>query len=277
MQGFFLKERGIYYRCNEFDPARPTLIFVHGASGSSSAWRAYERDFEKDHNVLSLDLRGHGRSFRPKKYADYAIYEFSEDIHELLRHLHISKCILIGHSFGSIVILDFMGRHRDEASAVIFVSPHYAVGKMWAIRLIKPLLMLAVAMKPELSSSAPGHSMPPFTGGHVDYSKYVNTGDWNMRRALADTRNTGWWPYLYALAQTWNFDGEKILETINVPTLVVHGSNDTVFPLRYGRYMAKTIPNAKLVVLDGVNHIVVLNQIDRTIAVIRDFLKTMER
>ena len=91
MNEFFLEKRGISYRRNEFKPQRSTLFFVHGASGSSSAWLAYERAFEKDYNVLSLDLRGHGKSVRLIKYEDYAISKFSEDLYELLEHCGVKK------------------------------------------------------------------------------------------------------------------------------------------------------------------------------------------
>src|SRR5690348_17054682 len=99
--------RGIYYRTNEFKD-RPTLIFVHGLTGSSSAWFPYEREFEEDYNLLTFDLRGHGRSEKPKHYRDYAISEFVADLEDLIDRLAIKEFNLISHSFGTVIALPFL-------------------------------------------------------------------------------------------------------------------------------------------------------------------------
>jgi pimeloyl-ACP methyl ester carboxylesterase len=44
------------------------------------------------------------------------------------------------------------------------------------------------------------------------------------------------------------------LEDIRVPTLVLHGTTDPLFPLEHGRSLARIIPGARLVELDGVGH-----------------------
>jgi pimeloyl-ACP methyl ester carboxylesterase len=264
MKECLFEEKGIYYRRNEFSPGRPTLFLVHGVSGSSSAWFAYESAFEGKYNVLSLDLRGHGKSIRFKKYEDYEIGKFSEDLYDLLKHCGVEKCILASNSFGTLVALDFIGKHQNMVSAAIFISPHFAVGRMASARLVKPFIRLAVKMRPE-------HS-PKKIVGQVDYSKYVDTKDWSVRRNIADITNTGLWVYLYVTAQTYNFNGEDILKKIKVPTLVVHGAKDTIFPLRYGVMVAEKIENAKLAVIDDIDHIVVLNRSKRLIEIMSDFI-----
>jgi len=265
MEECFLKGRGIYYRRNTFTPGRPTVFFVHGVSGSSSAWLTYENEFDQEYNIVSVDLRGHGKSLKARKYEDYAIKEFSQDLYELLDHLGVMKCVLVSHSFGALIALAFMKDHGDMVSAAVFISPHFAVGKMRAARLIRPLLALAVKIKPRLSSFPPA-------GSHVDYARYKNTGDWNVRRTIADVKNTGLWVYIYALAQSYAFDGEDILRETKVPTLIIHGAKDTIFPLKYGAMMAAAIPGARLIVLDDIGHIIVLNRSVEVVGIIRNFI-----
>jgi pimeloyl-ACP methyl ester carboxylesterase len=271
MKEFFFEKRGIYYRQNDFKPKRLTLVFVHGVSGSSSAWLACERAFEKNYNVLSFDLRGHGKSVRLLKYEDYAISKFSEDLFELLKHCGIKKCVLISNSFGTFVALDFIGKYQKMISSTIFIGPHFAIGKMKSARLVKSLLALAVKINPE--SPASKNSI----GKHVNYSKYVNTGDWNIRRTIADVGNTGLWIFLYAMAHAYDFDGENILSGIKVPTLIIHGAKDTIIPLKYGAMMADKIKNSKFVVLDDIDHIIVLNRSEKVIEIMKNFLKTVSR
>ena len=90
----------IYYRTNEFQPGRPTLVFAHGVSGSSSAWLPYEKIFENKYNILTYDIRGHGLSKKYPHYEDYEIKKFAEDLHDLVSSLGITKFVLVSNSFG---------------------------------------------------------------------------------------------------------------------------------------------------------------------------------
>src|SRR5579859_2075215 len=99
MKEDYLSERGIYYRTNDFKGGRPTLVFVHGLLGSSSAWAPYEKLLQGNYNILTFDLRGHGKSVRPLKYREYEVRYFVKDIAALLEHLHITECVLVSHSF----------------------------------------------------------------------------------------------------------------------------------------------------------------------------------
>ena len=277
MKEFFFEKRGIYYRRNEFKSERPTLFFVHGVSGSSSAWLPYESAFESDYNVLSFDLRGHGKSAKFARFDDYEIQKFSGDMHELLEHCGIKKCVLISHSFGAFASLDFIGKHHDMVLSTIFISPHFAIKKMRGGWLARSFLAVAVKVSMLLrwkkypASFDLSHGKSFITGKHVDYSKYINSGDWNVLRTIADVRNTGLWIFLYSMAQAYDFDGEEILKKIKVPTLVIHGAKDTIIPLGYGIVMAKKIKGSKLVVIDDIDHIIVLNRSEKAIGIVKDF------
>ena len=123
MKEYFFEKRGIAYRINEFRADRPMLVWIHGLSGSLSAWFPYEPLFTEHYNLLTFDLRGHGRSVRPHRYADYALQEFADDLYELLDYLHIEKSILISHSFGTLIALEFVSAHPDRVSELSFLSP----------------------------------------------------------------------------------------------------------------------------------------------------------
>jgi len=86
MQEYIWEDR-IYYETNEFKPDRLTLVFVHGVSGSSSAWLPYEKIFENKYNILTYDIRGHGKSKKYPNYSDYEIKNFAEDLHDLISFL----------------------------------------------------------------------------------------------------------------------------------------------------------------------------------------------
>jgi 3-oxoadipate enol-lactonase len=254
----------IFYRKNEFDSKRKTLVFVHGLSGSSSAWIPYEERFEKQFNVLTFDLRGHGKSFRPEKISDYSIEKCSSDLYSLVKHEKISKFVLIGHSFGNLVVLDFLKKHQKLVKSVIFISAEYAPSKRKLTRIVIPLLILSPILKLFGVKKE---------GSQVDYSKHIQTGDWNIKRTYADIKNTGLGSYLFATKYAYKFNAEKFLPKIKIPVLIIHGDKDTIFPIASGRKMHSMIKNSKMIVFNGADHIIPLNYFKRLSKEIDRFAK----
>lgn len=259
-----MTEPGIYYRCNLRDPDRRTLVFVHGVSGSSSAWQAYERHFELRYNVVSYDVRGHGRSRKYPRLADYAIGHFIDDLTILLDHLGISKCVIVGHSFAAVWLLEFLRVSEARVEGAALLSPDYDVGRSRKAKildsLLRPIGLLdCLPYRPRL-------------GRHIDYARYPMSGDWNARRMLADIRNTTLRVYLYCSRSIFAIKAESFLPAIQMPVLLVHGDRDSIFPVENSRYMARRIPRARVVVVEGADHILVLNHPDAVSRALEEFL-----
>ncbi len=265
MTEHFWDRHGIYYRTNTFKAGRPTLVFMHGVSGSSSAWRAYEARFSPDYNIVTYDLRGHGKSRKYARLSDYAVDRFLDDVAALLDHLAIMRCTVIGHSFATLLTLELLRRHRDRLEGAVLASADFDVGRTRRGRLLRALL------KPvSVLDKVP---FRPGPGAHVDYVRFPQTGDWNIARMLADIGNTTWRVYLYASRQIYTVHADSFLKSIDVPILLVHGGRDSIFPVENARYMAAQIPHARLVVLNEADHIIVLNHPDAVGAAIQDFLE----
>jgi pimeloyl-ACP methyl ester carboxylesterase len=98
------------------------VTFVHGAGGSSSIWFKQIRDFQKEYNVLLLDLRGHGESKTNLKKAFKHKYTFSalaNDILEVLDYLQIQKSHFVGISLGTILIRQLAEMYPDRVQSMI--------------------------------------------------------------------------------------------------------------------------------------------------------------
>lgn len=264
MDEFILESRGLYYRKNDFKADRKTLVFIHGISGSSSAWFPYEEKFQSKYNILTFDLRGHGKSRKAKKYDDYAIEKFAEDLFELLSFLDLEKFVLISHSFGVLIALDFIKNHPDFIESLVFLSPNATPGKIPSGKILKPFLLLTKIFK-----------FIPFrqdARNHVDYSRFKNTGDWNLRRMFYDIKNTSLRVYLYGTKKSYEVDYEDTLEKINTPTLIMHGRKDTIFPVNSSVLFHKKIKNSQLLVLENSDHIIVLNNFPEVSEAIERFI-----
>lgn len=264
MKEYFLKNE-IYYRTNEFKLDRITLVFVHGVSGSCSAWLPYEKIFENKYNVLTYDIRGHGKSKKFSNYADYEMKYFAKDIHDLVSYLNISKFVIISHSFAAPIALEYIKLFRETVLATVFLSPMTNLNKNFSTKIMRSILRLTKLFNL--------FSFNPRKGGHVDYTKHLNTTDWNIKRNYADIKNTTFRIYLYCLRQSFNLtEQEYALEKINMPTLIVHGEKDGCVPVKNSIIMSQKIQNSKLVIIPDIDHIVVLNKVKEVLEAIENFL-----
>ena len=86
-----------------FDPAKPTLVFIHGVLNDHSVWILQTRYFaHHGYNVLAVDLPGHGKS---EGNCPKTVEEAAEFVLSLLSGMNIKGAALIGHSWGSLIAL----------------------------------------------------------------------------------------------------------------------------------------------------------------------------
>ena len=97
------------------------VVFIHGAGGCSNIWYKQIRDFQKDFNVLLIDLRGHGKSKQPfrKKLKKDTFTERSNDVLEVLDHLNIKSGHFVGISLGTIIIREIAERNPTRVETMI--------------------------------------------------------------------------------------------------------------------------------------------------------------
>jgi pimeloyl-ACP methyl ester carboxylesterase len=252
MKEYVLPSTGIYYRINDFQKDRQTLVFIHGLSGNSSAWEPYEQEFMDKYNMLCIDLRGHGRSKKYSKKKDYAMELFVDDIEELFDHLGIKKCIIISHSFGSVIAVGLIQRDPDRIKGAIFLAPAFkskhAVSTL-SMRLVSGILSF-------FSRALPISERP---GKRIDYSRLLPTSDWDVRRIWTDVRNTGLAIYFFCLHSLYLSMDDGFFERLHLPVLVIHGKRDSYISLQHSIKASKHIAGAQLVVLPMADHMLVLN------------------
>jgi pimeloyl-ACP methyl ester carboxylesterase len=268
MKEYFYAKKGLYYRMNTFERGRPTLVFIHGLSTSSSAWITFEERLKDHYNLLFFDLRGHGKSVKPASYAAYAISQFADDVFELLQYLSISSCILVSHSFGTLIALEFLASHQAMVTGVVFLSPSARVRKGWFESFVKKLLDASLLLQWFRFDGTPR--------GHVNYANYAHTGDWNVRRLWADIRTTSLRSYAFASRQVARFDRSALLEHIHIPVLIIHGTEDSIFPVEDGLYMHEHIPRSELILIPAADHTLVLNNADEISQYISRFVDHMD-
>jgi pimeloyl-ACP methyl ester carboxylesterase len=257
-------DNGVYFRHNELVAGRPVLVFVHGFTGSSSAWAGYEEELGQKYNLVFFDWRGHGKSKKYSHCGDYRIENIVRDLADIFGALRVSEAIIISHSYGSLIAIDFYAKYPHLVRGLVFLAPDYRVGEaLW----IKLGHFLMSNMPVGLLKTRAGEY-----GAHLDYSR-LPTGDWSFKRIFADIRNTTFQTYCCYFRQIDKFNAKEIVPGIIVPVLIIHGAKDTIFPAKNSSLMAKKIKNARLEIIPGANHILVLNNTAQIIEQIDIFVR----
>ena len=269
MQECFFEERGIYYRMNVLQPGRPTIVFIHGVSGSSSAWLPYERMLEDRYNILSPDIRGHGKSRKLLFYSMYAPELIASDIIALLKHHQVSHCFIIGHSFGTLLALAAIKQQPDLFLGVVFISPTYDAGSRWWFGLARVLTTFFLT----LSLFLP---FDPEPRSHVDYERLIPTWDWSPRRIFRDIRNTSMRVYFFCVRHLYARDTNAWWQGLQIPTLIVHGKKDTIISSENVERLHKLVPGSKFTLVDNADHMLLLNYPKKVCSILEKFIGAYE-
>lgn len=117
----------LYYEVTDF--TRPwegepeTLVLLHGLHGHLLWWNYYQvAAFSQEYRVVTLDQRGHGKSFKPA--AGYSIEIMADDVRELLRHLNVTQAHIGGASMGGMVTLQFALAYPEMVRSLILVDSY---------------------------------------------------------------------------------------------------------------------------------------------------------
>ena len=109
----------LHYRTFEISSTAPWVTFIHGAGGSSSVWYRQIREFRKKHNVLLLDLRGHGQSDRGKWKKGDTFTDISKEVIDVLDEISVEKTHVVGMSLGTIVAQTLADHYPERVKSLI--------------------------------------------------------------------------------------------------------------------------------------------------------------
>ena len=204
--------------------------------------------------VCTLDLPGHGRS---GGLSCDTIRDYAEAVATFLRAVGIEQAVIVGHSMGGAIALTLGLDYADCVAGLVLVatgarlrvSPAILDGIdsdfEGAVELITQL-----AWSPEANPALTGKGRQMLLEAAPD----VILGDF-----IACDR----------------FDVMGRLGEVEKPTLVIGGTADRLTPLRYSHFMARSIPGAQQVTIEGAGHMVMLEEPVATAEAVRTFLESV--
>ncbi len=216
----------------------PPLVLVHGAGGTHRHWPEELRALP-GRRVIALDLPGHGGSPGP---APGDVAGFARNALGLLDALGVARAVVAGHSMGGAVALAAALAAPERMAGLVLV------GTGARLR-VSPAVMQATADPAALAAAA--DSMAGWSFGSL--------AGLEMRREFAAGLLAGAPGVVHGdFAACDAFDVMARLGEIRAPALVVCGSEDRLTPLKYSEYLRDHLAGARLEVVPGAGHMVML-------------------
>jgi esterase len=100
----------------------PPVLFLHGLASNMGRWAelARETTLTRSHDLIRVDLRGHGES-QTRRYFDLSVW--CADLLELMRREQVNQAILIGHSLGAQLAMAFATRYPQKLAGLALIDP----------------------------------------------------------------------------------------------------------------------------------------------------------
>lgn len=257
----------------------PPLILTHGWGLDSTIWSYAKRDLAGRFRLIVWDLAGLGRSKGP-----ISLDAFAADLRAVLSVTAGRPAVLVGHSIGGMTIQTLARNNpelfgREVAGVVLlnttYTNPLKTMVLSGLAQAIRPLLEIAMRLAVWLQPLAWASAWQSYFSGsahmanRLGFGRYVTRSQLEHTTLLA-TRNPPGAQAKGDLAM-FRWDASEAARRFTVPTLVIGGDKDIVTKLEANRTIADRAPQARLEVVEGVNHMGFLERADVYDALIGEF------
>jgi len=233
------------------DPEKSTIVFIHGAGGSSAFWQAQVKGLSTRINTLAIDLPGRGRSIGEGRQT---IASYAEDVVGFLNQVDIPDPILCGLSMGGAIVQQMLLAYpmRLKAGILIATGARMEVAPAFFETIEKDYNGFANWLsKICVSKKTNPHRVDPFREDLLRCRPEVTIHDFGA----CD-----------------RFDVVDQISAINCPVLVVTAEEDKLTPPKFGKFLEKQIKNASRAHILDAGHIVPIEKPDEINKTIMKFL-----
>ena len=257
--------------------AKKTMLMIHGFRGTHHGLERIIGELG-EYKIIVPDLPGFGAS-PAMKSATHNVENYAKLLLEFIDALKLKQPILFGHSMGSIIAADMVARRPGVTEKLVCVNPvasrptqgigvikiapgiayHYLAGKWLPEKIGMKILrnkQLFIIGSATMTKTKDKELRKWIHWNHVTYMKQFSD-----RKTLLEA---------YTSSSTATI--RDYAERLDVPILLVAGKKDAIAPIKSQRSLVKQLPNATLIELDNVGHIVHYEKPTEAAAVIREFL-----
>ncbi|HEY8227567.1 MAG TPA: alpha/beta hydrolase [Pyrinomonadaceae bacterium] len=269
----------------------PAVIVLHGGPDFDHSYLLPDLDRLKDtFRLIYYDQRGRGRSVENVRPEDVTLMSDLDDVDRVRKHFRLDAAVLLGHSWGTVLALEYALRHPTRVSHLILMNPApisttdlTAFRKIYIEKLGTEMdRQRAIVASPAYQAGDPEavtaryriHFKPALARAE-DYERLMAT----MHAAFKSQGSEG---IVKAQAvedrlmrDTWDVPGYDLvpkLRSLRIPTLVIAGDRD-FFPIDVAAHIAQALPNAQLVTMKNCGHFAFLECPGDLRTALNDFFK----
>jgi pimeloyl-ACP methyl ester carboxylesterase len=245
----------------DFDPAKPAMIFLHGAGFDRTAWRLQTRWFaHHGRSVLAVDFPAHGRSAGPALDSIAAMADWTARVIDAAR---LKTAALVGHSMGALVALDCAARHGEKVRAIGLCG-----------------VATEMPVHPEMLESAKANTLKVEElmtfwgiGNALHKGGMVSPGLWLRRESLAvlSANQPGVIHSDLAACNAYK-DAPARAQSVKCSAVLVLGDGDLMTPASKARPLAAAITAAKTVVIPNCGHFMMVERPDETLEALKAYV-----
>ena len=222
---------------------KKTLVFIHGLSDNLLYWEFLAGNLRNNFQVLRVDLRGHGKSELGNE--KITIDTYVDDLNNLLNELNLSNINIIGFSLGGLVALHYTAKYPQKVDSLVLMSSFYKAEDELKDTLLHFKNTLNISFEEFYDDILPKILCPNVINKNKEELQFLKE---------ITSQNANIEAYIEACDVCLNFNAEKYLSKISIPTLILAGRYDEISTLEMQKDLQRKIKNSKLIVFDNAKH-----------------------
>jgi pimeloyl-ACP methyl ester carboxylesterase len=246
----FIKINNNLLNTVSFGNGRRTFLTHGGWVGNWEVWQQVFELMSKSWRCVGYDHRGAGESpVPPETITPEALVD---DLFAVMDALEVERCVLAGESAGGFIALMAALRQPNRFEGLVLVGATSAL----TVETARPLVDGCRRDYPATVSAFVNACVPEPDSEHIR-----RWGRDILLRAEPEAAAR-------LLESAYEREFKLALADIAIPTLVIHGSKDVIIPMNVGKHIADSIPEAELLVLEGVGHVPTMTRPQEVVAAI---------
>lgn len=224
---------------SNFGGHEQSLVFIHGSGGDHSVWSYQYAGLHKRYNVAAIDLPGHGGS---EGSGENDIGNYCLWVKKILEILQLKNVILVGHSLGAAISLQFAANYPQAICGIVTVGGGIKMP-------VNPAIF-------EFLKTNPVESMElicKFSVAKENREKFMEP----LMKSLAQARTDVLKGDMSACDK---FDISAGISGISLKVMAICGAEDKMTPPEFSRQISESISGSKLCLIEGSGHMVMMER-----------------
>lgn len=255
-----------YYVCGNLE-SHTSIIFLNGLYHGKEAWTKQQRNtsFHVNFKMVFMDYRGSGNS--DLIVNDFTFEDVVSDIRKVIEAEESDKTIVIGYSIGGLFATYYSYMYPNDIEGLILLNTGISIN-IHASQMLYSLVHFinnGIPLKEVLKFILPWNYSEQYLEKVIDFEETVRENYNNYNKNVS--------AFLNLLTAIKNRpDLHSTLEKIKIPTLLIGGNKDYIFPIDFQKELHSKLSNSVLYILDNCGHASFIEKDTEVNSIIFDFL-----